>query len=388
MTESLYFYTEAFSTYNFGTGHPFSPLRQIAADALIRSADLIAPHEIRCDIEPAPREALEWVHTSRYIDIVERASRTGELPGPMAGLGTADNPVFAGMHEAAAIRVGATLAAMRAVGEGEALHAVNLGGGLHHAMPDRASGFCIYNDIAVAIAYARREWNWRIAYIDIDAHHGDGVQWCFYDDPNVLTVSIHQSGETLFPGTGNITELGEGAGYGTSLNIPLVPGTRDESWWECFRRIVPDAVRRFRPDCIVSQHGADAHRLDPLTHLELSTRPLNRAARLIHQLAHECCDGRWVAVGGGGYAVLHVVPRVWATLWAVTAHRTIPERVPQAWRREWGVRTTTPLPVDFDDPPGDAPDTPETMRRNSAAVADLERMLAACDGISPPEATP
>lgn len=375
MQTSLYFYTTDFALYNFGDNHPFSPQRQLATDSLIRHLGLIHPDEIRSKIEPVSHDVLELVHAPSYINIVEKASRTGVSPNPLAGLSTGDTPAFVKMHRAAAIRVAATVEAVKAVADGQCQHAVNIGGGLHHALRAKAAGFCVYNDAAVAIAYARQHFNWRVAYIDIDAHHGDGVQWSFYDNPNVLTVSIHETGRTLFPGTGDITELGSGAGYGMSINIPLEPGTRDESWWACFERIVPTVVRAFQPDVIISQHGVDAHYLDPLSHLEVTTASLNAAARLIHDLAHELCDGRWIALGGGGYATYQVVPRAWAALWAIASHREIPRDIPESWRLEWQKKAGAPLPTSMEDDTA-LPENPTVAETNLATVAELERLIS------------
>lgn len=374
MIDSLYFYSHDFARYNFGAHHPFSPQRQIATDALIRHLGLLNPGETCSSIAPVPRSILEFVHTPHYIDTVKLASQTGISPNPSAGLSTSDTPAFAGMHRAAAIRVAATVDAVQAVGKGKCRHAVNLGDGLHHAMRDKAAGFCVYNDAAVGIEYARRKFGWRVAYVDIDAHHGDGVQWCFYDDPNVLTVSIHQCGRTLYPGTGGANELGSGPGYGTSVNIPLEPGTRDHSWWASFERIVPAALRRFQPDLIVSQHGVDAHFLDPLSHLEVTTGPLNAAARSLHNLAHELCDGRWVALGGGGYSIWQVVPRAWTALWAIVSGREIPTEIPARWRKEWSSQADSTLPETIEEPAARAED-PKITAKNLATVAEVERLV-------------
>lgn len=306
---------------------------------------------------PAPMATDEEIllfHTPQYVEVVKSQS-IGPGSASRWGLGTLDNPVFSSMHQAAALRVGATLDAVRRVAGGSAEHAVNLAGGLHHALPDRASGFCIYNDIGVAIRWLREELGWRVAYVDMDAHHGDGVQWGFYDDPHVLTISIHETGESLFPGTGGVDEIGEGEARGTSINIPLLPYTHASSWLECFEMVVPAALRAFRPDIIISQHGCDAHRLDPLTHLAVSTQSLESATRLLHELAHELCQGRWVALGGGGYSIWNVVPRAWAAVWAVVSGQDVPSTVPEAWRSAWQPQAPVELPVHWHDLLEEAP---------------------------------
>jgi len=349
--------------YRFSDTHPLNPIRLEATLDLLRSTGLLGSMDM-APFRPASAAELALVHDRRYIDAVQRysAARPGSLTphqrreAAAFGLGTADNPLFPGMHDAAALVVGGAVAAAELVMNGTVEHAVHLGGGLHHALPDRAAGFCIYNDPAAAIAYIRRRWGARVAYVDIDAHHGDGVQWIFYDDPDVLTVSIHETGYHLFPGTGHEHERGRGEAYGTAINIPLAPGTDDDSWWECFAAVVPAALRAFRPDVLVTQHGCDAHRWDPLTHLSVSMRALTRAAALLHDLAHELCQGRWIVTGGGGYDLLRVVPRAWTLLWAEVAGRPAPLALPARWVDRWSKATAHALPAGFaDDPKAFAP---------------------------------
>lgn len=344
----LYYHDQGFDQYDFGPGHCFSPLRQRLTVDLLQRADLLDETAI-AKAPPATTEELLLFHTPEYIDVVKADGQTAIGSVERWGIGTTDNPVFTDMHEAASRRVGATLAAVRQVIEGNAAHAVNFGGGLHHAHPDRASGFCIYNDIGVAIAWLRRRLDCRVAYVDLDAHHGDGVQWGFYDDPDVLTVSIHESGRYLFPGTGEPGELGSGRARGTSINIPLLPHTGARSWLECFELVVPAVVEAFRPDILITQHGCDAHRYDPLTHLAISTQSLEAAARRLHQLAHELCGGRWVALGGGGYSIWDVVPRSWAAVWAVATDQALPPSIPEAWRRHWQAQAHQELPEEWHD---------------------------------------
>jgi len=282
---------------------------------------------------PAQTEELELVHDAAYIDAVRQAGQDG-LGNGRYGLGTPDNPVFDGMHEASALVAGATLAAARAVWRGEALHAANIAGGLHHAMRAYASGFCIYNDPAIAISALLAEGAQRVAYVDVDVHHGDGVQAAFYHDPRVLTISLHEHPATLFPGTGLASEIGSGEGRGYAVNVALPAGTGDAGWLRAFDAVVPPLVRSFRPEVLVSQHGCDSHRLDPLAHLELSIDAQRRAALMIHDLAHETADGRWLLTGGGGYELVQVVPRSWTHLLAVAAGGPVDPRmaVPASWR--------------------------------------------------------
>lgn len=316
--------------YDFGPGHPMSPLRLrltmglITAFGLLDDLDVVAP-------EPASDELLRLVHEQAYIDHVRAEDGAGP-PYPW-GIGDTDNPVFAGMHEASSRVVGGTVAATRAVWRGEAPRAVNPAGGLHHAMPSAASGFCVYNDIAVGIAAVLAEGAERVLYVDVDAHHGDGVERAFWDDPRVLTVSIHQSGRSLFPGTGYPQDAGGPRARGSAANIALPPRTSDAAWLRALDAVVGPLVEEWRPQLVVSQHGADAHHRDPITDLDISVDAQRAAAIMIRGWADEHCEGRWVATGGGGYDVVSTVPRVWTHLAAVVAGRPIDPTapVPKSW---------------------------------------------------------
>jgi acetoin utilization protein AcuC len=267
------------------------------------------------------------------------------------------------------------LRAARLVMDGEAEHALCISGGLHHALKWKASGFCIYNDAAVAIARLKEEHpGIRIAYLDTDVHHGDGVQWMFYDDPDVLTLSTHESGRYLFPGTGGIKELGGKEGHGYSVNLPLEPFTQDDSFIECFEVVVPEVLRAFGPDLILSQNGCDAHDLDPLAHLSVTTRVYEHVPRRVHELAHELCEGRWVAVGGGGYDIWRVVPRAWTALWATLSHQELPDKMPEDWLEKWGENSPVELPRLVRDDPEYYPPierAEEIAGRNRRTVEEL-----------------
>jgi acetoin utilization protein AcuC len=213
----------------------------------------------------------------------------------------------------------------------------------------------VYNDPALAIAALKAEHGLKVLYLDFDAHHGDGVQALFYDDPRVLTFSIHESGHYLFPGTGAVEERGVGAGLGYSVNAPMEPLTQDESWLAAVRTIVPRLAERFEPDFIVSQHGCDGHAWDPLTHLGITTRAIAEQARLVHELAHHYCGGRWIATGGGGYDYRRVVPRMYALVYSEMAGRPLASEVPEAWRERWASTGPEPLPTHFLDDPADFP---------------------------------
>jgi len=320
--------------YDFGPGHPLAPVRVELTIALARELGVLARPDVTV-LAPAPAEPaeLELVHDAGYIDAVRQAGLDG-LANGRYGLGTPDNPVFADMHEASALVAGATLAAARAVWRGEAVHGANIAGGLHHAMRRSASGFCVYNDPAIAIKWMLAQGAQRIAYVDLDVHHGDGVQAAFYDDPRVLTISLHEHPATLFPGTGLASEIGSGDGRGYAVNVALPAGTGDAGWLRAFDAVVPPLLRAFAPEVLVSQHGCDSHRLDPLANLELSIDAQRRAQLMVHELAHEITGGRWLLTGGGGYQLVQVVPRSWTHLLAVASGDPVdPELpVPPAWR--------------------------------------------------------
>jgi acetoin utilization protein AcuC len=244
---------------------------------------------------------------------------------------------------------------MAAILRGDVVHAFHPGGGLHHAMRDHASGFCIYNDPALAIALARRH-GLRVLYVDLDTHHGDGVEALHAADPGVMTVSIHESGRTLFPGTGHIDQVPAGAARGTVVNVPLEAFTSADAWLEAVETIIPAAAERFDPEIVVSQHGADTHAWDPLAHLRVTTTAMGVAARLVDEIAHRHAGGRWLATGGGGYDAYRVVPRAWTLVWLAGAHRPAPDRTPPAWRERWAGEAqafgTPGMPERFEDEPG------------------------------------
>jgi acetoin utilization protein AcuC len=266
------------------------------------------------------------VHHPAYVAAVRAAAVDPHFVDAARGLGTTDDPVFPNMHVASARVAGATVAAARAVHEGGAQHAVNLSGGLHHAMPGSAAGFCVYNDIGVAIAWLLDQGVERIAYVDVDVHHGDGVQAMFWDDPRVLTISIHESPRTLFPGTGFPTEIGGPHALGSAVNIALPAGTGDQGWLRAFHAVAPQVLEAFRPTVLVSQHGCDSHFDDPLAHLTKSLDGQRMAYEAVHRWAHRYAGGRWIAVGGGGYEWVDVVPRAWTHLIAEAAGAPIPPR--------------------------------------------------------------
>lgn len=324
--ETAMVWDEALAEYDFGPGHPLSPIRVRLAMRLIREFGLDEGVGVEAlgDIDPVSDETLERVHDRDFIAAVRAASGTPPVPDPARGLGTSDDPVFANMHRAASRVCGATLRAAQSVWQGRTAHAVNLAGGLHHAMVDRAGGFCIYNDVAVAIQWMLDQGAERIAYIDLDVHHGDGVQSIFWNEPRVLTISIHESPQTLFPGTGFPSEIGGAAARGSAVNIALPAGTGDQGWLRALHGVVPELLAVFDPQVIVSQNGVDSHVEDPLAHLALTVDGQRMGFTAVHRWAHQFADGRLVATGGGGYEWVDVVPRAWTLLVAETQGRPIP----------------------------------------------------------------
>ena len=320
--------------YDFGQGHPMTSERLDLTIRLAQDLGVFDADDVElADAGIATDELLTTVHDAAYVAAVHLASTDG-VTDLARGLGTTDDPIFPDMHAATARVVQGTVDSALAVWEGRALHAVNVSGGLHHAMPGAASGFCVYNDAAIGIRALLDAGAQRVAYVDIDAHHGDGVQAVFWDDPRVLTVSVHETGHARFPGTGFPRDTGGPGAEGTSVNIALPSGTGDAGWLRAIDAVVPPVVRAFAPEVLVTQHGCDTHMLDPLTHLRVSVDGQRAAAELLHGLAHEVTDGRWVALGGGGYAVVDVVPRSWTHLLGIAAHRPVDPStvVPQTWR--------------------------------------------------------
>jgi acetoin utilization protein AcuC len=314
---TLVLWDEALLGYNLGD-HPLDPVRVELTIALARSLGVLDRPGVRVEKPtPATDERLETVHDSVYLDVVKAAGAGRRIPG--YGFESSDNPTFPRMHEASALVAGATVRAAEAVWTGEVERAVNVAGGLHHAMPARASGFCVYNDPAVAIARVLELGAERVAYVDIDVHHGDGVQEIFYDDPRVLTISVHESPRTLFPGTGYPDETGGPGAEGTSVNVALPPGTDDAEWLRAFHAVIPGVLRAYRPQLLFTQCGADTYFTDPLANLRLTVDGQRAAYLALRDLATETAGGKWVATGGGGYALVECVPRAWTHLLAVAS---------------------------------------------------------------------
>ncbi len=364
----LVIYGPTSHAYDFGPGHPFTPRRFAPGIDLLRAlgaADFEEP-------VAADDAALATVHKLGFLADIARLSDYPEMADELA-VTDGDTPAFYGMHHAGATVVGGTLHAMEQLLAGERGHAFHPGGGLHHAFPARASGFCVFNDVAVAIRRAR-DGGHRVLYVDVDVHHGDGVEAIFWDDPLVQTVSIHQSGLTLFPGTGWVEDRGGKGAQGSAVNIPLEPGTSDASWLAVLESVVPAVAAAFRPTLLVTLNGSDAHAHDPLANLQLTTLAFARAARLLDDIAHRYAGGRWLATGGGGYDVYSAVPRNWALVWLAQAHHDVPAETPLGWRERW---TSEAESRSVNAPPALMLDPEGTAKPESALVAAANRATAA-----------
>jgi acetoin utilization protein AcuC len=331
--------------YDFGPGHPMDPVRLRLTMRLVEAFGLDRRIGVTA-AKPAGESTLRLVHRPDYVAAVRHASLHPEDADRRRGLGTEDTPAFSGMHEVSALIAGQSVGGAEDIWRGPARHAVNFSGGLHHAMPGAASGFCVYNDAALAIARLLQLGAERVAYVDLDVHHGDGVQAAFWNDPRVLTISLHESPLTLFPGTGRPEETGGEEAPGGAVNVALPAGTGDGPWLRALHAVVPELLAEFRPQVLVTQHGADTHVEDPLAHLALSLDAQRVSAESCHAWAHEHAEGRWLALGGGGYAVADVVPRIWTHLVAIAADARIPPEapVPEEFQRSVYAMTRQPGP--------------------------------------------
>lgn len=377
MTEPLLVYGDANLAYDFGPEHPLTPRRFGPSIDLLRTVGATNFVEPRV----ASDEELARMHTPEYVAAVKRLGADPFGP-PDAGIGPGDCPPFTGMHEASAAIAGGSIDAVDRILRGETVHAFNPGGGLHHAMADRASGFCIYNDVALGVARARDAGH-RVLYVDLDVHHGDGTQALFWDDPQVVTISIHETGISLFPGTGFVDERGRAAAAGTKVNVPLQPYSGDGSWLAAIKRVVPALADAFKPTFLVTQHGCDTHAYDPLAHLRVTTRAYREATLLMDEIAHRHTGGRWLATGGGGYDAYRVVPRSWSLVWLAQAHADVPAETDVAWRDRWASEADrfgqSPPPVSFLDP--DDLVRPEPAELAEANMKSTERALDGALGL-------
>lgn len=387
MTNAIFVHHSDSTRYQFGDEHPFSPIRMTLTMDLLQAAGALHDEQITTPSITADQALLSLIHREDYISAVERLSLDKPAVEDTAaagryGLDTEDTPFFPGMHDAAAAITAGSVQAAELVMSGAATHAYHMAGGLHHAFPDRGSGFCVYNDAAVAIQYIRQHYGARVLYIDTDVHHGDGVQWSFYNEPEVCTYSIHETGKFLFPGTGFVHERGADTGFGACFNVPMEPYTEDDSWLESFRSSITKIAEVFKPDIIVSQHGCDAHAYDPLSHIHCSMRIYQEMPVIIHELAHKHSEGRWVALGGGGYDWWRVVPRAWSLVWLTMSEHPIVEKLnegenvplPETWLKKWSQASPTPLPDNWLDDMSQVLPIPrraeiEVKNRQTAAIA-------------------
>ncbi|MFC7320296.1 acetoin utilization protein AcuC [Halobacillus campisalis] len=373
---SKFVFSDDVLKYKFKDDHPFNQLRVAMTKDLLENEHALSDEHI---LTPriATEEELCLFHSSKYVEAVKKAGSENltEEEGLEYGIGTEDTPMFEGMHEASSLLVGSTLTAIDSVLNGETDHVLNLGGGLHHGFERKASGFCIYNDGAVGIKYIREKTDYKVLYVDTDAHHGDGVQWAFYDDPNVCTFSIHETGRYLFPGTGNVNERGLKEGYGYSFNLPIDAFTEDDSFLEVYEYAFKQIMEFFKPDIIITQNGADAHFLDPLTHLCSTMKIYEKIPEIAHKFAHEYCGGKWVALGGGGYDIWRVVPRAWAQIWNVMSSG-VPFQgdLPQGWIKNWEAQSPVELPKQWSDPA----DAYEAIPRRQEITEKNKKVLESC----------
>jgi acetoin utilization protein AcuC len=330
---SAFLCSPALWVHGHGDAHPMRPERLEMTYELLQAYGAFE-REGAAPIAPAPasEDELALWHTHEYIDAVRRLSAGDTtVPARRYNLGPGDNPVFPGMYESESLKVGATLQAARMVAAGGCEVAFSYAGGLHHAMAARASGFCVFNDAAVAIRWLVREGR-RVLYVDVDAHHGDGVQAAFYDSDRAMTLSFHESGRYLFPGTGFTDEIGVGAGRGYSANVPLLPYTDDAAYLAAFDAVVPVLAERFAPDVLVTQLGIDTHYQDPLTHLALTTHGYAALVRSFHDMGLP-----WVALGGGGYNV-HTVARAWTLAYGIMSEHEFSDEIPAPYAERYGDR--------------------------------------------------
>ena len=320
--KTAFIYSDDFARFDYGPGHPLKPFRLKLTYELIRAYGLLSLPDVRVvEAEPAEEEDLLLYHTRDYLDVLKAANSGIEMPGAERyGIGPGDNPVFKGVYDWSKLVTGASLQAAELVDSNEVAIAFNISGGLHHALASRASGFCYINDPVIVISSLLKKGR-RVAYIDIDAHHGDGVQEAFYGTDKVLTISLHESGRYLFPGTGFEGETGEGEGKGCSVNIPLPPFADDELFVYAFTEVVPLLIERFRPDIVVSQLGVDSFRTDPLAHLNYTTNGFCEVVGKIKELSP-----RWIALGGGGYEITNVA-RAWTLAWAIMNNVAAPDKL-------------------------------------------------------------
>src|SRR5712664_2313118 len=363
-------YSEKLLDYNLGPFHPLRPVRVKLTHDLIQSKGLLDGDSVKATLpRAASEEEILLFHEKEYVRLVQKYSEKGS-----GLLDAGDTPAFKGCFEATSLVVGASLEACDKIMSRKFSHAFNPSGGLHHAHPERASGFCIFNDPAISVNYLRKKYNARrLLYLDIDAHHGDGVMYGFYSDPSLLDIDFHENGKYLFPGTGFPDEVGKSEAKGLKLNVPLLPGTGDEAYLRAFHKLAPEIVRKFRPQIILVQCGADGHADDRLAHLRLTTNTYKEVVYEMHNLAHELCEGRFLLFGGGGYTLANV-PRVWTIAFASLAGKKLDNGIPERWSREFRKLTGEDPPSALQDEPTN--DDAKTIGEVDDVLEELASYLA------------
>lgn len=357
-----FIYDKTLLDYHFHDEHPFNQKRVVLTKELLEESNQLYHTNI---VVPrvATEEEIALIHDPTYIHAVKSANLLNHDQLIRFGLDTDDTPTFPKMHEASASIVGATLTAVDTVLKDGARAAANFSGGLHHGFKRKASGFCVYNDAAIAIKYIREHYNLRVLYVDSDAHHGDGVQWAFYEDPNVCTFSIHETGRYLFPGTGSVNERGIRNGHGYSFNLPIDAFTQDESFIEVYKTALLEIADFFKPDILITQNGADAHFHDPLTHLCCSMEIYKAIPEVALEVSNTYCNGKWIALGGGGYDIWRVVPRAWAQVWNVMKNgKPATGELPHTWLDKWRLEASETLPESWEDSVADIPNIPRKQQ--------------------------
>jgi acetoin utilization protein AcuC len=373
---TAFIYSQRYQQFDYGPGHPLRNTRLALTYDLCQAYDLLTLPATRVvEARDATEDEVVAFHRPDYVDVFRTADRGHPSPNLWDyGLGTSDNPLFPGMYGWSLLTTGGSLQAMELVDSDQAGCAFNIAGGLHHAAAARASGFCYFNDAAVVIKHLLRRGR-RVAYVDIDAHHGDGVQFGFYDTDQVLTISLHETGESLFPGTGFVEEIGRGRGAGYAVNVPLSPGSDDEIFLWAFDQVIPPLLAAFNPDVVVTQLGADTHRTDPLANLALTTTGFGEAVRRLKPLCR-----KWIALGGGGYN-LENVPRSWALAWSIMNDRELPDELPEAFRTTFRRLGFSPSRIRDDPYLTDAPTREEAWRFAREQVHRLQKLVFPCHGL-------
>ncbi|MCD8870059.1 acetoin utilization protein AcuC [Staphylococcus gallinarum] len=346
-----YVYSNDLLQYRFSNSHPFNQMRLKLTTELLTELGYLKPSHI---IKPriATDDEIALIHSYDYIQAIRHASHgiLSDSEAKKYGLDGDDTQQFRMMHKHSARIVGGALNLVDQVMTNQITNGCHLGGGLHHSLPGRANGFCIYNDVAIAIKYLMKYYNQRVLCIDTDAHHGDGTQWSFYTNDQALIYSIHETGKFLFPGSGHYTERGNEEGFGYTVNMPLEPYTEDESFIETFKATIEPVVASFDPDIIISVHGVDIHYLDPLTHMHCTLDALYQIPYIIKSLADTYTNGKVIMFGGGGYNIWKVVPRAWTHVFlALLGESPLTGNLPEAWIKKWQHYAPITLPNTWQD---------------------------------------